>query len=56
MLLNLPVTQEIEILLDETMLSRLDLSSLSLANLDSLLPSAPTNGWPSLYLRLPKQI
>jgi hypothetical protein len=41
MLLNLPVTQEIEILLDETMLSRLDLSSLSLANLDSLLPSRP---------------
>jgi hypothetical protein len=40
-LLNLPVTQEIEILLDETMLSRLDLSSLSLADLDSLLPSRP---------------
>ena len=38
MLLNLP---EIEILLDETMLSRLDLSSLSLADLDSLLPSRP---------------
>ena len=41
MLLNLPVAQEIEILLDETMLSRLDLSSLSLADLDSLLPSRP---------------
>jgi Outer membrane protein len=41
MLLNLPVTQEIEILLDETMLSRLELSSLSLADLDSLLPSRP---------------
>lgn len=41
MLLNLPVTQEIEILLDETMLSRLDLSGLSLADLDSLLPSRP---------------
>ena len=35
MLLNLPVTQEIEILLDETMLSRLELFSLSLADLDS---------------------
>lgn len=41
MLLNLPVTQEIEILLDETMLSRLELFSLSLADLDSLLPSRP---------------
>jgi hypothetical protein len=41
MLLNLPVTQEIEILLDETMLSRLELSGLSLADLDSLLPSRP---------------
>lgn len=41
MLLNFPVAQEIEILLDETMLSRLDLSSLSLADLDSLLPSRP---------------
>ena len=41
MLLNLPVAQEIEILLDETMLSRLDLSSLSLADLDSMLPSRP---------------
>ena len=41
MLLNLPVAQEIEILLDETILSRLDLSGLSLADLDSLLPSRP---------------
>ena len=41
MLLNLPVAQEIEILLDETMLSRLELFSLSLADLDSLLPSRP---------------
>jgi len=54
MLLNLPANQEIELLLDETMLNQLNLADLSLADLDLLLSARPDQRLASSMLEASK--